>query len=213
MSRWFESQPSDSAPPEQGSSIEDPAVHSSLALNVLFHQIRPGRKYHILDLGPALGPNVEFFSQFSCKIYIEDLYDSLSSFDYLSPEDGISSDKVFDYLLPFARTTRFDIILTWDILNHLEPDAFQGLMRHLGRFCRRGTMLFSLIWTPQHIHDKPHHFRIIDNHNLLYEPQSAVLKTCPRLGQTDLQRMMPYFRVTNSFQLRNGVREYIFTFE
>lgn len=188
-------------------------AHTSLALNVLFHQLRPDRKYNLLDLGPALGANVEFFSQFSCKIYIEDLYRTLTSFDFLSPEDGFSYDAVFEYLLPYRKNTRFDVILAWDLFNYLERDEFLFLMRHLTKFSHTGTLLFALFSTSKHIPEKPINFKIVDNESLLYENNSSVLRPCPQYSQSDLQHLMPNFRVCNSFILRHGIKEYLFVRE
>lgn len=194
------------------SSLE-PKTSTSLALNVLYYQLRYEKKYHILDLGPALGANVDFFSQFSCKIYIEDLYHTLNSFDYFSPEDGFTYQAVFEYLLPYTHNTRFDIIMAWDIFNYLERDEFKSLISHLGNFCHKGTLLFSLISTRKHIPEKPTTFRIVDQENLQYQIGSSVLRLCPGYQQTDLNHLMPHFRVCNSFLLRNGFKEYLFVYE
>jgi len=194
-------------------SSSEAEASTSLALNVLYYQLRYEKKYHILDLGPALGANVDFFSQFSCKIYIEDLYHTLSSFDFFSPEDGFTYKAVFEYLLPYTQNTRFDIIMAWDIFNYLERDEFQSLISHLGKFCHKGTLLFSLISTRKHIPEKPTTFRILDQESLQYHTESSVLRLCPGYQQSDLNHLMPHFRPCNSFLLRNGFKEYLFVYE
>ncbi len=210
MKQWFSALSLKS----KGEPIEDsplePEASASLALNVLYDQLRHQRKYHILDLGPALGGNVDFFSQFSCKVYIEDFYRTLTSFDFFSPEDGFSYQAVFEYLLPYRKNTRFDIILTWDIFNYLERDEFQALIAHLSHFCHKGTLLFALISTSKLIPEKPTTFKILDQKRLIYETNSSVLRQCPTYQQTDLNELMPDFRVRNSFLLRNGFKEYLF---
>ena len=211
--RWFTSETPKTpvAEPQQLDQVS--GVHTSLALNVLYHRLLPGEKHHILDLGPPLKANIDFFSQFPCRLYIEDLYSTLSSFDYLSPEDGFSHEAVFEYLLPFQKNVRFDIILSWDLVNYLERDESSQLVQHLSRFCRKGSQLLVLVSTLKHISEKPIRFRIVDSQSLDYESESAVLKPCPRYQQTDLNQMMPHFRVANSFLLRNGFKEYIFTLD
>ena len=210
MKQWFSALSLKSkGEPIQDSPLE-PEASASLALNVLYDQLRHQRKYHILDLGPALGGNVDFFSQFSCKVYIEDFYRTLTSFDFFSPEDGFSYQAVFEYLLPYRKNTRFDIILTWDIFNYLERDEFQALIAHLSHFCHKGTLLFALISTSKYIPEKPMTFRILDQKRLLYQTNSTVLRQCPTYQQTDLNQLMPNFRVCNSFLLRNGFKEYLF---
>src|SRR5262249_23564285 len=77
---WFSSHGSrDKKKERRGTAEPGPQVHRSLALAVLFEEFRRGHKLQVLDLGPAIGSNVEFLSQFGCKIYIEDLYAALAS--------------------------------------------------------------------------------------------------------------------------------------
>jgi hypothetical protein len=188
-------------------------THRSLVLGLLFHQFQQGRKYRILDLGPAVAKNVEFFGQYSCKLYIEDLYQTLSSFDYLSPEDGFSYEAVFSYLFPYYRTTQFDFILTWDLLNYLEKKESKHLLLHLARFSHSGTLLFSLMSTQSHIPEIPYRFEIVDKQTLVYRSSSYVMRPSPKYEQSDLNNIMSRFKICNSFLLTNGYREYLFSFE
>jgi hypothetical protein len=197
----------------EGALPQASGVYVSLAMQVLLQQLKPERRYSILDLGSAQGRNIEFFSQFAGKISVEDLHATLTSFDFLSPEDGFSYEAVFEYLLPYRKNTRFDIILAWDLLNYLEKDEFKHLIRHLSRFCRAGTFLLALICTSKHMPDKPTRFHIVDEQNLEYRNDSNVLRACPLYQQGDLKNLLPSFRVYNSFLLRNGMKEYLFVFE
>ena len=192
-------------------SFESEEHHTSLGLNTLFHRLRRDQTYNILDLGPACSDNLDFFSQFSGKIYIEDFHNTLISFDFLCPEDGLSLDEIFQYLLPYPKETRFDIIFSWDLFNYLERREFLHLARHLTRFCRDGTLIFSLISTKDVIPEQPGVFRILNPERLAYRVSSRIMRECPRYQERDLARLMPAFRVSNSFLLRNGFREYLFT--
>jgi hypothetical protein len=213
MSGWFRPTKKKEAEKKTEVGSEVSPIHRSLAFNALFHQFRGERKYTILDLGPPVGANVDFFSQFTCRLHIEDLYDTLTSFDYFSPEDGFSYDAVFSYLFPYDRNYRFDFILAWDLFNYLDREVLKHLAGHLGKFSRKGTMLFGLVSANRHIPETPHRFRIVDSERLLYQVSSSVLRDCPRYEPSDLAQLMPHFRVFQSFVLRNGYREYIFLYE
>lgn len=207
----------------------EPVVHRSLGLEALLQQMQPDQRYTILDLGSAFGVNVEFFSQFPCKIYIEELYRSLASSPafYSELADSSekleedpsekqledSSEKLFEKLLPYPMDTRFDVILTWDVFNYLAREQLVGLVRHLSRFCRPGTFLFSLISILPEIPDQPTSFKILDRERLLYENSSPVSKPCPRYQPRDVNKIMVGFRVSNSFLMRHGIQEYLFVYE
>ena len=102
MKQWFSGLGLKSKEEPMEDSSPEPETSASLALKVLYDQLRLQRKYHILDLGPALGANVDFFAQFSCKVYIEDFYRTLTSFDYLS-EDKLSYQAVSSTFYPIKR--------------------------------------------------------------------------------------------------------------
>ncbi len=184
--------------------------HTSLALNALIQRLRDDRRYHVLDLGPANGVNVDYYSQFAAKIYIEDLHRTLSSFDYLSVQEGDSLDPVFRYLLPYQRGTRFDIVFGWDLFNYLAPREFLSLSRHLARFCAPGALVFALISTRDSIPDQPGRYTIVDDQTLRYGGASTILRKSPRYEETALARLMPDYRAAHSFLLRNGFKEYLF---
>ena len=208
--KWLGRFSSDSSQKDDGSgpgkALEP---QPSLALGTLFRQLRRDRKYHILDLGPAVGDNINFLSRFPCRIRVEDLHYTLGGFDYLSQAGKVDYEAVFQYLLPYEKSTRFDIILAWDLFNYMEFVEVQFLMRHLAKFCHPGTVLFTMISTVKNIPEKPGYYKIVDDSNVIYHSRSTVLRPCPRYHDVDLKQLMPTFRVYNSYLLRNGMKEYL----
>src|SRR5262245_32245832 len=82
-----------------------PEIHRSLALPAVFSTLARGHRLNVLDLGPAIGGNVERLSEFSCKLYIEDLYASRSlegATERLGPE-------FFAQLIAPPEGTQFDL--------------------------------------------------------------------------------------------------------
>lgn len=185
-------------------------THKSLALTALCQRLRHDRKYHILDLGPALGANVEFFSQFRCKLYIEDFYQSVAE-ELAAAEAGTPSpEQLYQKLLPYAEDVRFDVILCWDLFNYFPRHELQALLKHLTRFCQRGTLLFSLVATQHRIPARPILFRILDKENLIYETDSSDLRPSIEYKPRDLKLLMQGFQIANNFQLRSGMQEFLF---
>ena len=204
--------------PEPGPAPEptlpEAEVHSSVGFNIAYNQMRGRRKLSVLDLGSAYPSNLHFLSQSvrSLHIEIENLYETLSSFDFFDPREPRSYDAVYRYLLPYAEGTRFDLILGWDLFNYLEELELTSLIRHLDRFCHPGTLLFSMISTNRYIPEKPIRFQVINSERLRYEYLSSLLRPSPRYHRADLNRMMPRYRLFSSFRLRNGFKEYLFAF-
>ena len=191
---------------------ESETAFSSLGLGVLYHHIGRRRDCCVLDLGRGFGANVEFLSQFSSKIFIEDLYQTLTSIG--KPFAG--ADRVYcpvyNYLLPYHEDTRFDLVLLWNLLDYLDRDDIGRLAAHIARFCRPGTLIYALISTRQKIPGTPTDFKILDKDNLLYQYTTSAQRDCPRYRQVGLLELLRGFGVKRSFLLRNGMQEYLFEF-
>ncbi len=173
--------------------------------------LQEGGKYSILDLGQALGVNVDFWSQFPCRIYIEDFYRCYRAAAASSPEHSRAAR--LSELLTFSPGTSFDIILAWDLLNYLDLEDIDALIRHLSPGCRPGTFLFALISSHSEIPEEPNLFKIIDRERMIYQTRTHGLRPSPRYHPKELARILAPFEVSSSFLLRNGIQEYVFVYK
>jgi SAM-dependent methyltransferase len=188
-------------------------THQSLGLRALFQKLRSDRKCHVLDLGTSVGINVEFLTEFASKIYIEDLYSTLDS-SWVAAQNGeLVEEPPFGEWLPFPKNTRFDIILSWNVLDYLKSEDIRALIRYLNDFCRPGTLLFALSSRLKEIPARPTQFKILDEQTLMYMFESSQMRPSPRHTPLDFTHMMVGFRVHNSFLLKHGMQEYLFIHE
>ncbi|HEX9723369.1 MAG TPA: methyltransferase domain-containing protein [Vicinamibacteria bacterium] len=209
------------------SSARDDGGYHSFALPGLLQRLGEDRKSRILDLGPAHGATVEFFSQYSCKLYVADLYRSLMAHlaepggDRLPAPPEEAEDeaqaaaeraRVFNELLPYDDDTRFDLILAWDLLNYLEPEQIGVLGRRLASFSYGGTRLFAMVAMHREIPARPCAFRIRDAETLDYEALTQRTRPAPRHTEPTLRRLLSGFDVASTCVLRNGLQEYVFAF-
>ena len=189
-----------------------PGVHKSLGLNALLGPVRGDRSYSILDLGPALKANVRFWSQFSCRLHIHDFYRSYLEWKAAVVPEEESEEAAFSALLPFSDETVFDIILAWDIFNYFDLRELEALVQRLSRSSRPGTRFFALISSLPSISASPMIFRIINREKIFCETPTQDTRPCPRHEPRDIIRLMAPFQVSSSFLMRQGIREYVFTF-
>jgi len=214
------------------SSGGDDGEYHSLSLPGLLGRLDGDRKYQILDLGAAHGATVEFFSRYSCKLYVADLHRSLLA-SRSSPgplADGLAEAgaepnteedeeaaaaeraRAFDNLLPYEEDTRFDLILAWDLLNYLEPEQIEFLGRRLSNFSNGSTKLFAMVAIHQEIPARPCAFRIRDPETLEFDALTDRTRPAPRHAEPALRRLMAGFDVESTCVLRNGLQEYVFSF-
>lgn len=184
----------------------------SLALKALIEQIGDDSVQGVLDLGPAVGTNVDFFSNRSRNFYVADLLRELEKKRLDASDSDIAWDSVFAELLPYEEETRFDVILAWDVLNYLQKYQIEGLARAIQPFCRPGATLYAQIATRKSMPAQPRRYHILSNDRLLYQTPSQAIRPAPLYCEPDLRRMLPGFEVKNTFLLRNGTHEYLFSY-
>ncbi len=191
-------------PPEFGVS-----THHSLALKHVLRRFRAVGGTRILDLGPAMGRNVQYLGRFAPKIHIADLYSSLKNLPPRRSPDRSRFERILEKDLPKPGGRPVDLILAWDLLNYLERAQLSQLGQYLGGLCRRESLMFALIANHKQISDTPTRFLIIDADTLRYETPSRSTRPAPQYKEPDLDRLMPAFEVETSFLLRNGMQEYV----
>jgi len=181
-----------------------PDVHRSLGLTALLDSMRrKGQGLRILDLGPAVGSNVEFLSQLGCKLHIGDLYASRSS----AVEGEELSQEFFEQLFP--ADSRFDVVLAWDLFNYLQRKEMVRLGALIRRNCRPGALVFALMSTQKHIPAQPIRFRMLEGGQLAYERKTGVERPGPRYPPAAITSFLKGFQVDRSFLLRHGIQEYL----
>ena len=189
----------------------EPTEFKSLGLELIRNALKDDRKYQILDLGSAQGPNIDFFSQVSCRIHVEDLYDSWSRLPPRAEDQEPFSAAELDTLLSHDRSARFDVILGWDLYDYFDPRFICLLTSHLKRYCRRRALLFMLTSTRQQIPATPARLVITGEDSLHYAPRTTEPMNNPNYTPRAFERMMKGFRLLHSFMLKNGMQEYVFT--
>jgi hypothetical protein len=186
--------------------VEADDAHTTLGLRELLHGLPSDRRHSVLDLGPASGGNVGFFSSHSCRLYIADLFHTLRQRGGLPPEQAIPFDREVDATLPDGS---FDLILCWDILNYLSRTQMEILGRHLATRSHPGSRLFALIAPHGKIPERPQRFEIVSPDIVRYTSLSTANRPAPGYREPELNRWIAPFAVESSFLLRHGIQEYI----
>jgi hypothetical protein len=191
--------------PEPRESLE----HRSLALPQLLRGLHPEAHPSFLDLGMAVGPNLQFLSAYSCRVRIADLYRSLLAEPAESREPN-AFPALIAQLLPLQAGEHFDVILAWDLLNYLRQDQTTALMSWLAPTCTARSIVFALMSTQRQIPNAPLRYRILDEQHLAWEGAVVATRPAPRFTQQQMRRMTPGYSVKNSYILRNGIQEFLF---
>lgn len=187
----------------------EPEVHKSLALPSVLGAMARGPKPHVLDLGPAIGANVEYLSEFGCRLSIEDLYLTRTT----AAEGEELGPEFFEQLVPLPDGPQYDVVFAWDLFNYLSRKELGRLTARLRQACRPGAQVLALIWIHKSIPAQPIRFRFRGPDHLVYDRRTALERPGPRFQPAEINQLMSGFQVDRSFLLRHGIQEYLFVRE
>jgi hypothetical protein len=189
-------------------------VYRSLGFAALCEKLQEAVSCDILELGSVRGDSIEFWAQYKPSVYIADLRSHLPlPFMAENPDDPEPPGPDWEHILDLPRDRRFDVILAWDLLNYLDLSTAASLVRYLSRFCRSGTLFFALMFDQKEMPEEITVYRIVDQGRLRYDCGSSATRACPRHQPRALTRIMHQFRMSNSYRLKNGIVEYLFSYE
>jgi hypothetical protein len=193
--------------PGPGPSTDDPAF-ATKALRKFLTALTARPSPVLLDLGPVVGSNVSFFGeQLGCKIFVEDIFADL---------DRHARDGITDRLPAFLQR-RFpqadgmvDGILCWDLIDYMDRPAAQELANQLTRVLRPDGALLGFFGTaaPRDTHYTK--YIIVDEVTLKYRSYPAARGRQASLLNRDIIRLFSGMRVSDSFLLKNNLREILF---
>src|SRR5882757_9002681 len=189
------------------SSAGDP-VFSTKVLHKFLQTLTARELPVLLDLGPVVGSNVSFFGeQLGCKIFVEDIFADL---------DRHVREGKLDQLPAFLRK-RFpqadgevDGILCWDLIDYLDRPAAQELATQLTRVLRPDGALLGFFGSAASQESRYTKFIIVDDVNLKHRSYAAARGRQAILLNRDIIRLFPGLRVSDSFLLKNNLREILF---
>jgi hypothetical protein len=189
------------------SSADDP-VFATKALRKFLSCLTSRESPVLLDLGPVVGSNVSFFGeQLGCKIFVEDLFADLDRHVRAGTLEALPAflKKRFP-----QETGSVDGILCWDLIDYLDRAAAQELAGELTRVLRPEGALLGFFGTAQTREARYTKFIIADEVNLKHRSYEAARGRQAILLNRDIIKLFAGLRVSDSFLLKNNLREILF---
>jgi hypothetical protein len=162
----------------------------------------------LLDFGPVVGSNVEFFGErLGCKLHIEDVVTDLARHARAGTLDELTAslESRFGHA-----DGSIDGILCWDCFDFLPKAAAQALARQIVRMLRPGGVAMGFFCTsgvPSSPYTK---VEVVDEGNLRHRPYANTIGARTSLPNREILRMFEGLTVADSFLLKNNIREMLF---
>lgn len=184
-----------------------PCSHDSPALAEVFSAFDAEHPVRLLDLGPALPTNLEFYDGFTSRLRIAHLLRDLEPYDPDEPGD----ETFVSTLSRLAQSDddTFGLILIWDTLDYLNADRSAVLCHHLAAVADRGALIHAMTLTSGSMPSKPPGYEIAGPGRLVYRAGTGPRLAAPDTPPASVERRLEPFRISRSILLRHGVREFI----
>lgn len=162
----------------------------------------------LLDLGPVVGANIQYFGeQLGCKVFVEDIFDDLDRFQ----REGRVADlpAFLDSRFPQARQS-VNGILCWDLFDFLDRRSAQVVATHLMRVLKPDGALFGMFTSDHPAEARFTKFFVVDDDTLRHRPYSTPRMRQQVMQNRDIGQLFGQLRVSDLFLLRSKVREILF---
>ena len=209
---WRRSSPSPPTPPFASQAPATKRLNSSSALEHVATRLADVSPCTVLDLGPPIAANLAFYARYGAKITIADFYRFYRPRRGKSLERASARASLFDELVPHDASTRFELVMAWDLLNYLSLDEITWLMDGMSRLCSKGALMSAIVSGSGDMPLTPSNYTIVDTQTLLNETRTSRVRPSPNHSERTLARVTRGLRVERRFQMRNATAEYLFSF-
>jgi hypothetical protein len=188
--------------------VEPDVVVPSKALRKFVTCLRQHPFPTLLDLGPAVGSNIEYFGeQLGCKVFVEDIFSDIDRFER---EHRLAELPAFLESRLSRDAASVDGILCWDLFDFLDKPSARVAAEHLMRVLKVDGVLFGFFSTAHAAEARFSKFIVADDSCLRHRAYSAPRTRQAALQNRDIIKLFGRLRVSDSFLLRNNVREIVF---
>lgn len=201
-------------PPEAAttSEAETAAIRRrSYGLSHFFAAFPESPHLQVLDLAGACQFNINYLSNFGCRIHAVDLLASLDEFRKDLPEhkfEAHTAQQFIDQCLHYG-PGQMDAVLAWDCLEHLDSEVLDRAVGRIAHALRPGGALLTFFHTQSRGQKVDvNRYEIEDNQTLrLRVRQSRILPAT--YNNRGLEQLFSIFGSVKFFLTRDHLREVI----
>ncbi len=183
-------------------------LHRSPGLEKALSHIGEKRRCFILDLGTAQARNVTFFSGFPCRLRIVDFLGCLADVPESAARlEHIQEEPLADLLAVDPQPV--DLILAWNVFDHIELEAARRLASRLAQLTHPGARLHAMVSTGYDAEAGGIAFAIREPDTLEYRATARPDYSSVPFNPAAFAQLLEGFAIDHSVVLRHGFQEYV----
>jgi len=209
LMRWpFQTRQPVSPETESQTDWSLPVRRHSPGLETVLGRLRDDQRYRVLDLGTAVGANIEFYWAFADHVRVVDLLADGVPPPFKGDPDPSRLDRAVLKMFPDDWGS-YDLVLAWDLLNYLGESEVRAVVGRVTDLCNPGAALLSLVVSAGVMCERPLRFTILDRETLEYRAVAPGTARSPGWPSSTIERIHRGCRMERSFVLRHGIQEYV----
>ncbi len=173
----------------------------------------PDHKHSILDISRANPQSLNFFADFSCKLYLSNSINELATLKNENIDTPHKWHRALVKSMGFYKkdSTGLNIILLWGYPNYLSEEQLKGLIEYLLPQSSPRAFLHMYIHNSEHMAEHPANYRISEENKVMICPEgSQIPANCPCYNLKQLEKLLTPFSLDHSVMLSSGIQEYLF---
>lgn len=171
-------------------------------MTAIYNAVKNNQRNQILDLGPCIAANFQFFSQMGCHFHFENFAELLAERDQQNA-GGEWHERFLKYLKP---EQKFDIVLVWDLFNFVTLAEQQQLFTRLKPYLTPGCLLFTVSYVGALRPAMPAQFKIDDQYFVEVTSATASCKNAAKLTTIEFLKSLPKYQVLRSYLNLEGMQ-------
>ncbi len=164
----------------------------------------------VLDIGPVIGSNVEYFLGSRIKIHMEDFLSAYLKPDYWAAVEGqmvLDEERFFSENFNYTEAY-FDGLICWDLLSFMEPRFAKHYVDRIGLAMKPGGVVMALFHSvkPKEA-TPPSKHRLIGEGKLEYIPLDVKLEVKKAYQTRDINQLFGGFQSLKFYLLKHNILE------
>lgn len=192
-----------SPPAARGAGVHQPTgpvERVSAGLGAFFEGVPADRSRAILDLGGADGVSLEVYGRYARWTRFADVLVAAGA-------PGGGEDAIAE--IPENPQRPYDLVLGWDVLDRLPPEARAPLVRRIADVAGGDARLFLLLASPDATMYELLRWTVRSPERLRFEPDGGFRPPHPPVAPADVKPLLAPFKVRHAVTTRAGFREYV----
>lgn len=199
-----------SAKPARVASVPAHAAYQTSILKDFIATVTRKENPVVLDLGPVIGSNIEFFLNLGIKVYMEDFLAAYSNPKYSILVDDkmtLNEQQFFSENFNYANDF-FDGLICWDFLSYMEPKFARIFVECISAKMKPDSLVLGFFRTQQSAGPAPlYKYRISSESFLEYIPLDRTLEIKKVYQTRDVTQLFTEFNSQRFYLLKHHVLE------